>query len=146
MFPAIRSITKVRPTANLLNNIFTRTFLNNATTTARTTNCNHVTNNTTNTLTAIEQCNIQIPPCIPTPSLLSWDTSRIPGVGLLNAVILGVRPLHTTCAVMRVYGMEYQPNTRRRKKKHGFLARLKSKTGRATLERRKAKGRKFLSH
>ncbi len=36
----------------------------------------------------------------------------------------------------------YQPNVRKKKKKHGFFARLKTKI----LARRRAKGRKVLSH
>eukprot|EP00126_Sphaerothecum_destruens_P015564 Sdes_comp9583_c0_seq1m1066 len=44
------------------------------------------------------------------------------------------------------YGMEYQPSTVRRKRKHGFLARAKSVGGRKVLARRLAKGRKYLSY
>ncbi|ORY47100.1 ribosomal protein L34-domain-containing protein [Leucosporidium creatinivorum] len=44
------------------------------------------------------------------------------------------------------YGAEYQPSQIRRKRKHGFLCRKRTRNGRKTLERRWSKGRKFLSH
>ncbi|EGG07138.1 uncharacterized protein MELLADRAFT_35640, partial [Melampsora larici-populina 98AG31] len=43
-------------------------------------------------------------------------------------------------------GHTYQPSQIKRKRRHGFLARLKTKTGRKILWTRKAKGRKYLSH
>ncbi|KAG0270163.1 hypothetical protein DFQ27_000082 [Actinomortierella ambigua] len=44
------------------------------------------------------------------------------------------------------YGNTYQPSQRVRKRRHGFLARLKSRGGRKVLLRRMEKGRKSLSH
>ena len=40
----------------------------------------------------------------------------------------------------------FQPNNRKKQKKHGFRARMKSATGQNVLKRRRQKGRARLSH
>ncbi|MEX2551552.1 MAG: 50S ribosomal protein L34 [Actinomycetota bacterium] len=40
----------------------------------------------------------------------------------------------------------FQPNTRHQKKTHGFRVRMRTRAGRATIARRRRKGRARLTH
>jgi large subunit ribosomal protein L34 len=68
------------------------------------------------------------------------------------AIQLGVArltPLITPPTLIPVrwttYGQEYQPSSIRRRRKFGYLARLRSRGGRKILMRRIMKGRKYLA-
>ncbi|EEH19162.1 ribosomal protein L34 [Paracoccidioides brasiliensis Pb03] len=80
-----------------------------------------------------------ITPAQPTTTTLS------PSVSLL-ALIPGTtaRPFSASAALGGKRDT-YNPSRRVQKRRHGFLARLKTNSGRKILARRRAKGRKFLS-
>lgn len=84
------------------------------------------------------------PSLIPHPFL-----SRSPSAQLLpcmqSQVLLQALP-HLEQVRHAKRGMEYQPSQRKRKRKHGFLARKRSVTGRKILVRRLLKGRRDLTH
>ncbi|GAC72352.1 mitochondrial ribosomal protein L34 [Moesziomyces antarcticus T-34] len=69
------------------------------------------------------------------PSVLALVAAQTPAVAASAA--------QTRCVT---YGSEYQPSQRIRKRRHGFLARNKTKNGRKTLMRRRFRGKAKLSH
>lgn len=65
----------------------------------------------------------------------------------LFAVTVGlpVQPFVQTLGALFVSKRTFQPNNRRRSRKHGFRARMRTRSGRAIVSARRKKGRANLS-
>lgn len=103
------------------------------------------------------------PPRLPTASLIARPSLSMTSLPNTTPLLLSSRPQFLPLSTPPVWasspilgsllqirhaqrGNEYQPSQRKRKRKHGFLARKRSLGGRKILGRRLAKGRKYISH
>jgi large subunit ribosomal protein L34 len=86
------------------------------------------------------------------PTILGFQAATNNVLPDINAVVVDVVPRISESPVLRALQIRcgprdtFNPSHRVRKRRHGFLSRLKTRKGRATLKRRQLKGRRFLSH
>ena len=93
------------------------------------------------------------PKLLPTSSPSTTAINRPESTSRLMPSLVLSSTLHPILAVpigqqarYKSRGNEYQPSQRVRKRRHGFLARKRTPSGRKILARRRAKGRRYLSH
>ncbi|KAL2838161.1 ribosomal protein L34-domain-containing protein [Aspergillus pseudodeflectus] len=86
-----------------------------------------------------------IRPTLPSTSTQSTTTASLSVLSQLPNI--GAQQIRSFSASASLAGKRdtYNPSRRVQKRRHGFLARVKTRTGRAIIARRRAKGRKNLS-